>query len=665
MKKFALVFTLFFCTTCSYAQNLGLIDSIKTQLVHAKDQRRFTLLNDLAWEYRASYPDSTIYFATKAKSLAQELKLKKNLAKSINFIGIAYNNKGERLLAFQYYTEASKVSLDQDDSIQLAYSNINLGRLFFEQGLLSRSYEYYIKALPIFGQLKDSSGLSYTYQSLANLYKTQEDYVKAEKNYLHANEIRLTLGNTRDIMAAFIMTGRFYHASNQDDKAIQYLHRADSAGHIINDEVSLAEIKVDMASSYLVKGQLDLAEQMCAEGLSSLLHKENVLILPRALIVMGQIKFKKNNFRDAKPYFKDALRIALRTKDMTSKMDAYYWLWQLATKGSSTLETLNHYNQYLILKDSNKDLDLTRQVERFQFENEINRSEQENERLKSNNLTNRAIIEQQRLQNIILIIAVLFAVILGFVQWLNIKSRKNINHTLLNQNKELSLLNEEKDTLMSFVAHDLKAPMNRIQGLTHLLEHEESLTESQHVYIGMIKDATQAELDIIKDLLDAHKLESNIVPRYETVAVAEMLQKRVNVLMSTARLKNIQINLDLSHIENLKISTDEEYMNRILDNLISNAIKFSNREASIHITTAKTSSNFTVSIKDDGPGFSESDKLQLFQKFKKLSAQPTAGESSNGLGLAIVKTLVDRLNGNIELVSETGKGSEFSITFKL
>ncbi len=70
-----------------------------------------------------------------------------------------------------------------------------------------------------------------------------------------------------------------------------------------------------------------------------------------------------------------------------------------------------------------------------------------------------------------------------------------------------------------------------------------------------------------------------------------------------------------------------------------------------------------ISIKDQGQGFSERDKLQLFQKFKKLSARPTAGESSNGLGLAIVKTLVDRMKGSIDLISDQGKGSQFILKF--
>ena len=83
--------------------------------------------------------------------------------------------------------------------------------------------------------------------------------------------------------------------------------------------------------------------------------------------------------------------------------------------------------------------------------------------------------------------------------------------------------------------------------------------------------------------------------------------------------------------------------------------------AEILVSFFKAQDSICISVKDKGQGFSDFDKKFLFQKFKKLSARPTAGESSNGLGLAIVKTLVDRLNGTVELVSEKGNGSEFIV----
>jgi signal transduction histidine kinase len=84
--------------------------------------------------------------------------------------------------------------------------------------------------------------------------------------------------------------------------------------------------------------------------------------------------------------------------------------------------------------------------------------------------------------------------------------------------------------------------------------------------------------------------------------------------------------------------------------------------SSVFLACRIENQNAVIKVRDQGPGFTDTDKLSLYKKFKKLSAKPTSSESSNGLGLAIVKTLVDRLGGTIELISSEGKGSEFIVT---
>src|SRR5688572_15303375 len=244
VKKYILIFLVIKVFIGSaIAQNLQLIDSLKSRLTRTQGEKKFELLNDLAWEYRWAYPDSTIHYAKQANTLGHTLNLSKSMAQPINFMGVALNYKGNRLSAFEHFEEALKISTTQGDSVQIAHANNNLGRLFFEQGLLSRSYSYFIKALSIFEKLNDPTGLAYTYQSLANLYKSQRDYKKSENNYLKVNNIRLSLKNTRDIMSGYVQTARLYEETNQTEKALKYLHWADSAGTVIHDEINLAEIK--------------------------------------------------------------------------------------------------------------------------------------------------------------------------------------------------------------------------------------------------------------------------------------------------------------------------------------------------------------------------------------------------------------------------------------
>ena len=661
-------------------QNLQLIDSLKLQVKNAQAHQKFELLNDLAWEYRWAYPDSTIHYAKQANTLGHSLNLPKSMAQPINFMGVALNYKGNRIGAFEHYEEALKISTIQRDSVQIAHSNNNIGRLFFEQGLLSRSYTYFVKALSIFEDINDSTGLAYTYQSLANLYRSQRDYIKAENNYLRANAIRLSLGNTRDIMSAYLQTARLYEETKQSDKALHYLHLADSSGQVINDEINLAEIKTFIAENYLYQDSLEAAETMCMDGLRVILAKNNIRMLPHAYLTLGQIKSQKNDLTEAKKYFTQALSIASSTKDLASKMRSHYFLWKVSEKENDRKGELENLNQYLIIKDSIKDLDLARQVERMQFEIEIERKERENELLKVNQAKTAITVKQQKLQNIILIIIVGFVSAIGFIQWQNNKKRREVNETLGQQNQfiqnqrreiveqneklsrrnvQLSDLNHEKDTLMSIVAHDLKSPLNTIKGVADLMELEGGLTADQKKYVSITKEATQAGLYLIKDLLDVHMLEENVLPHYTSFDISEFLLKKVNAYQPAAEAKNIH--LHITRIENEEVHLDADYLSRIIDNLITNAIKFSSRNSTVDVAAGKSNGHIWISIKDHGQGFSDRDKRDLFQKFKKLSAQPTAGESSNGLGLAIVKTLVDRMKGSIDLTSEKGKGSEFIV----
>ncbi len=679
-KPLFIFLILLYWSTSLHAQNLQLIDSLKNQLKSSSGKNKFELLGNLAWEYRWAYPDSTIYYAKQAHQFGVSLKLNKGLAEPLNFIGVAYNYKGDRIKAFEHYDQALKVAAGQRDSLQMAYSNNNLGRLFFEQGLLSRSYEYFVTALAYFEALGDSSGLAYTYQSLANLYKSQRDYAKAEANYLRAYTMRLSLRNTRDIMSALVQVGRLYQEINQHDKALKYLHLADSAGNVIHDEIILAEIKTFIAESYLTKGLLAEADAMCAEGFNVIRKTNNTRLLPQAYMTMGQIKMESGDLVGAWNYFDQALDVASRSSDLTAKMKAHYWLWKVSAKTRNKSEELKNHNAYLILKDSIKDLDLTRQVERLQFQIEIQKKEQENELLKVNGTKDAAIIQQQRLQNIILIVVIGFVSILGFAQWRNSKKRRetnikleqqnqfiqnqraeivNQNEKLFRRNQELSDLNHEKDTLMGIVAHDLKSPLNRIKGITQIMEAEQGMSDDQKMYVKLMTDATQSGLDLIKDLLDVHMLEENVEPSHTHFEVSSFLLEKISAFKPAAEAKNIH--LEITRVESEKVILDDSYVGRIVDNILSNAIKFSPRDSAINVSAGKSDGHLWISIKDHGPGFSDKDKLQLFQKFKKLSARPTAGETSNGLGLAIVKTLVDRLKGRIELISSQGKGSEFIV----
>ncbi|GHM99322.1 hypothetical protein WSM22_08120 [Cytophagales bacterium WSM2-2] len=664
----------------SKAQNQSKIDSLKKRLPLASAESRYNLWNDIAWEYRFAYPDSTLFYAAKAFSLGSELQLLKDLARPLNYQGVAYNYKGDRLNAYEMYSQALRVSARQGDSIQMAHSNNNLGRLFFEQGLLAKAYDYYILSYNIFKKLNDVYGLAYTLQSLATLQRSQKDFVQSEKNYKEAYQIRLKLGNKRDIMSALMMLGRLYYERTEYEISNKVLLRADSLGHLMKDELSLSEIKILIARNYLEVGKINEAEQYAEAGAAVIKRLNYVRVLPETMVLLGKIHFLKGSLGEAEGFFKSSLKIATDIKDLQGQMDAYQNLWKLETKLNRP-NAVFYMNQYLVRKDSIKDLDLTRQVERLQFQLVIEKKEKENELLKLSEANQASIIERQRLENIALLVIMLcaFSLAVGFWYYSRKRTRINLqleaqNHfielqrkqiekrniDLSVQNHKLADLNHEKDMLMNIVAHDLKSPLTRIMGLTNLISTDGKLSTTQQEYIRLMKDVTQSNIDLIVDLLDVNALQSESdVPHAEIFDIGRMLEERVAFFQYPSISKKIDLTLNHS-IEN-QILSNPGYLMRIVDNLLSNAIKFSKSGSEVRVTASMESGNLSFTIKDNGPGFSEADKQLLYQRFKKLSARPTAGETSNGLGLAIVKTLVERLHGEIILNSELGKGSEFII----
>lgn len=667
------------------AQDYERINRLKQELKGIDEGvEKFQLLGDLAFEYRFAHPDSTIYFCLQAEALGTKLNLNLGMARPHNFIGVAYNYKGDRLAAYEAYAKALEIATLQKDTLQIAHAKNNTGRVFFDQGLLSRSYDYFLDAIPLFESLLDSTGMAYGYQSLANLYRTQKDYAKAEEYFQKALVIRLKLGNTRDIMSAWVYMGRLYNESGKHDKATQCYLKADSGYSATHDEINLAETRIFLAENFIESDQVADAEKVFQQGYDVIIKSSVLRFRPRLLITLGKIEFLKNNYTKAKEHFNAGLETARAIKDLALQMEAHLYLSKVAGKQAKPSEQLSNYNQYLILKDSLKDLDVARQVERLQFELQIEKKDQENRLLKVNEERNNAIIKQQRYQNIALFIAAFSLLIIGIVAWRNSRRREVANTVLaeqnaeiekqrveilmqnvefVSQNQKLSELNHEKDTLMSIVAHDLKSPLNRIRGLVEVIRLDGNLNDEKLKLLKMIESSTQSGLDLITDLLDVHEIEENRNVLKGSVDMTTFLRNRLDAFRSVAIAKGIDIKLQETTLGT--IQSDIEYLNRIFDNLISNAIKFSPKGSVIHIDSGLEGDSAWVSVKDQGPGFQDFDKKLLYQKFKRLSARPTGGESSNGLGLAIVKTLVDRLQGEIVLNSGSGKGSEFIVKFPI
>jgi len=226
-------------------------------------------------------------------------------------------------------------------------------------------------------------------------------------------------------------------------------------------------------------------------------------------------------------------------------------------------------------------------------------------------------------------------------------------------NDQLRVANDLKSQFLSIAAHDLKNPLQFILGNAELIGMEtadaavsrkaEIIFQSSKWMLNLINDLLKTsviesgQLQLVKTETDVTALATGVVAAYERFA----REKEQELILATDPEC-------LAH-------ADEERLKEIMENLVSNAIKFSPAGKRIWISTSCQNRKIRFAVRDEGPGLSAQDQEKIFQRFQRLSAKPTGGETSTGLGLFIVRKLIELHGGRVWVESDPGQGSTFAV----
>jgi signal transduction histidine kinase len=232
---------------------------------------------------------------------------------------------------------------------------------------------------------------------------------------------------------------------------------------------------------------------------------------------------------------------------------------------------------------------------------------------------------------------------------------------LKSKNELLEKMHLEKDGMINIIAHDLKSPLKQIEGLSNLIRNSGEINIEQENYLKLINQVVGNGTELINDLLELNGIQTHeFTLGMETIVISDFIARwRVNYA-DALQVKQQVLKVDQSD-QLPTISTNRNYLQRILDNLLTNAIKFSPKGSTVYLVVTSRDSRIQFRLRDEGPGISKVDQKELFKPFKRLSNKPTGGESSSGLGLSIVKLLVEKLHGTIVAITEPGKGTEFIV----
>ena len=240
----------------------------------------------------------------------------------------------------------------------------------------------------------------------------------------------------------------------------------------------------------------------------------------------------------------------------------------------------------------------------------------------------------------------------------------NAQRELTRKNAELAEVIGEKNQLFGMAAHDLRNPLGIVAGVVEILLDEltDSLSEENRDLLSRVASSVEYMLGLIDDMLDYSKIDAGRLELQLTpVDVADLIGQNLAFNTILAGKKGISLRFENEGAPPL-LNLDSRRIQQVLNNLISNALKFSNRGSSVTITLTAEMAAVTIAVADQGQGIPAAELGKLFKPYSRTSTKSTDGEMSTGLGLAIVRRIVEAHGGSIRVKSEPGRGSTFYVS---
>ncbi len=555
----------------------------------------------------------------------------KDIALAYHVIGMSYFGIGENNLSKDYFLKAEEYYAkdNPEPNIDLL---ISLGSVDGHLGNFYTSFENFYKALDIAqrtGQktkeMRILNNLSAVFRKIQNFpkaleYAKQNYHLHKEMTLQEMSDVFFNFANVYNLMDNLTLSKGYYKKALKIWEETKN-HKLLSIAYNNYANLLFKIKKYDESIIYSLK-----AFKICAK-----INRKNGVIT--ALINMGIIY----NLKEHKNLARECFQISL---DLAKDMDNEAMLETLYAEAASFFEQEKEFElSYIYYKKL------------FEIRNRIYTSEISNEIAL---LHSKQEFEKKRREA-------------------EIYKQKNealdtFNQLIASQNKDLESLSNSKDIILNIVSHDLKNAIAGILTATEIIDKLNPTGEAS-IYLNIIKGYTKIAVDLVNDILEAHKLElQNFELELNENNLHGLFTEILPLLKQLSLTKNISIEY-LPVEMNCYIQVNSDRFRQIMLNLVTNSVKFSERGKTIQVgfqKTIKYNKHYCrIFVRDFGIGIPEELRQNLFTKFTKASRRGTEGEESTGLGLSIVKKIADLHNAEITIDSTVNVGTIFYIDFPL
>lgn len=632
----------------------------------------FIQANDNEGEALALYSKANCYLATDEYEEAQkhyqssllkatEADNKPLAGKALNGIGSTFHELGDFASALGYFQKSIGINEELGDKIVVAGYSINLGNVYAANGNYAKSYECYTRSLEIFEESGDKVSSGDCTNNIGLLYYRQGNYSEALNCFLKGIKLWKEIKDYRREAISLHNIANIYAERGEFDKTLEYFFLALSIEEKIEDKHGEADTLQAIGNTYFKQKNFPAALDFTNRSLDISKQIGNKDSEAKALTNLGSILAATGDYEAALSAIQNGLYLHKKIHNKSGEAECLRDIGKLYILKGNFENALTFLNHALQLAEELQSKSLSCQIHQ-QFTAAYSLAENYRLALEHSELSSsleRQLFSKENSERINQLQAIYELETARHES--EIHRLKTIE--LAEANRQLIDLNRQKSDFLTIASHDLKNPLSNVTMLSKLLRKEaDHLTAAEVAdFASDIQVITERMFRLVKKFLDINALEAGkITPVFTETDITALIQELIHSFRPISKTKSITIVFDEGP-EHLKAVVDETMLTEVIDNLVSNALKYSPREKKVEIRLQKKPTGFSVSVQDEGPGISETDKQRLFKSFARLSALPTAGEDSSGLGLFITKKMVELLGGSIFCESTEGHGATFVV----
>ncbi|MDP3312399.1 tetratricopeptide repeat-containing sensor histidine kinase [Lutibacter sp.] len=629
------------------------------------DTLKIQLLIDKGDTYFPTHPDTAYFYYKQALILSKKTNYKKSEANSLLRIGTYLNYKQSFKESLEYFLKAISIYESIKDEQGVANGYYYIGDSFAYINSYGKSFEYYFKAFEIYEKINDKSGMADVNTRFGTINYDQNNYTKAHSYYRKALENYEELNDKKGLIVTYINIGNVIADQGRLDDGVMYYHKSIKLAEELNDVEGIAINYTNIGDCYLVKGDYEMALEYFNKSLKLTEQFEYKTLDPINYVNIAETYLELKDYKKTILYANKSLESSKLVSWKYKEYHNYDFLSKAYAKLGDYKKAYENQKIFRKYSDSISNIKIVEQLTKLEVLYELENQVKEISLLEKKEELNNLKIKSQKSLNNILVVATVILLLLFIL--LNIQRKsKNKAYKLLAISKEKALESDRlKSAFLANMSHEIRTPMNAIMGFSEFLQDPDIGVEKRLKFVDIIRKSGTRLMNIINDIIDISKIESNQLKiDLKEIDITNTLKDIVEIQKKTNQLLlNKNVTLKFNNKDTISIKTDKDRFTQIVNNLLINAIKFTDK-GSVEIGyESKNIDNLPFIefyVKDTGCGIPKDKHHLIFERFSH------AGENDykqgNGIGLSICKGLVKLLHGEIWFTSSEGVGSTFYFT---